>query len=112
TRLGVRFDLGASIIATDEAFSERALTAIREAGVERSLVFNKGSLMLLPGGVTKGTGLMAALAAMELSPRNVVAVGDAENDHAFLSLAECAVAVANAIPALQERADHVTHEAN
>jgi hypothetical protein len=112
TRLGVRFDLGASIIATDEGFAERALTAIREAGVERTLVFNKGSLMLLPGGVTKGTGLLAALGAMELSPHNVVAVGDAENDHALLSLVECAVAVANAIPALQERADHVTREAN
>ena len=98
----------ASILATDEAFSERALTAIREAGVERTLVFNKGSLMLLPGGVTKGTGLLAALAALELSPRNVVAVGDAENDHAFLALAECAVAVAGAIPALKERADYVT----
>jgi len=110
--LGVRFELGASLIATDEAFAERALTAIREAGVERSLVFNKGSLMLLPGGVTKGTGLLAALAAMELSPHNVVAIGDAENDHAFLALAECAVAVADAIPALQERADHVTRAPN
>lgn len=112
TRLGVRFDLGASILATDEAFAERALTAIREAGVERTLVFNKGSLMLLPGGITKGTGLLAALAAMELSPHNVVAVGDAENDHAFLSLAECAVAVADAIPALKERADYVTRAPN
>lgn len=112
TRMGVRFDLGESILATDEAFAERALTAIREAGVERSLVFNKGSLMLLPGGVTKGTGLLAALATMELSPHNTLAVGDAENDHAFLSLAECAVAVADAIPALKERADHVTRARN
>jgi hydroxymethylpyrimidine pyrophosphatase-like HAD family hydrolase len=112
TGLGVRFDLGASIIATDEAFSERALTAIREAGVERSMVFNKGSLMLLPGGTTKGTGLLTALGAMELSPHNVVAVGDAENDHAFLALAECAVAVADAIPALRERADYVTRARN
>jgi hydroxymethylpyrimidine pyrophosphatase-like HAD family hydrolase len=112
TSLGVRFDFGASILATDEAFAERALTAIREAGVERTLVFNKGALMLLPGGITKGTGLLAALAAMELSPRNVVAIGDAENDHAFLALAECAVAVADAIPALKERADFVTRARN
>ena len=111
-RQGVRFELGASIIATDEAFAERALTAIREAGVERTLVFNKGALMLLPGGVAKGTGLMAALAVMELSHHNVLAIGDAENDHAFLSLAECAVAVADAIPALRERADHVTRAGN
>jgi hydroxymethylpyrimidine pyrophosphatase-like HAD family hydrolase len=108
TRRGVPFDVGASLLATDERYAQASLSAIQEAGVERSLVFNKGSLMLLPGGVTKGTGLLAALAAMELSPHNVVAVGDAENDHAFLALAECAVAVANAIPALKERADHVT----
>jgi len=112
TRQGVPFDVGASILATDAALAERALTAIREAGVERTLVFNKGSLMLLPGGTTKGTGLLATLAAMSLSPRNVVAVGDAENDHAFLALAECAVAVANSIPALKERADHVTRAGN
>src|SRR5207244_237329 len=58
---GVSFDLGSSIVATDEPYAEAALAAIRETGVERTLVFNKGSLMLLPGGVTKGTGLLAAL---------------------------------------------------
>jgi hydroxymethylpyrimidine pyrophosphatase-like HAD family hydrolase len=112
SRHGVPTDLGASILATDATFAEGALAAIREAGVERSLVFNKGSLMLLPGGVTKGTGLLAALGALELSARNVVAVGDAENDHAFLSLAECAVAVADAVPALKDRADFVTRGGN
>jgi hydroxymethylpyrimidine pyrophosphatase-like HAD family hydrolase len=35
-------------------------------------------------------------------------VGDAENDHAFLKLCECSIAVANALPALKERADFVT----
>jgi hypothetical protein len=38
----------------------------------------------------------------------VVGVGDAENDHAFLALCECAVAVANALPAVADRADLVT----
>jgi HAD superfamily hydrolase (TIGR01484 family) len=107
-RREVPFDLGSAIVATDEIYAEAALAAIRETGVERTLVFNKGALMLLPGGVTKGTGLLAALAMMELSPHNAVAIGDAENDHAFLSVAECAVAVADAIPALRERADYVT----
>jgi HAD superfamily hydrolase (TIGR01484 family) len=104
----VRFDVGASIVATDEPFAEGALAAIRQTGVERTLVFNKGALMLLPGGVTKGTGLDAALEAMELSSHNTVCIGDAENDHVFLAMSECGVAVANAIPALKERADHVT----
>ncbi|HSE93909.1 MAG TPA: HAD hydrolase family protein [Methylomirabilota bacterium] len=108
SRRGVRHDLGTSIVASDDEYAEAALAAIRETGVERSLVFNKGSLMLLPGGVTKGTGLTAALETMELSPHNLVGIGDAENDHAFLALCECAVAVADAVPALRERADHVT----
>ena len=107
-RRGVRFSLGSAIVATDAPFAEAALAAIREAGVERALVFNKGALMLLPGGVTKGTGLAAALASLQVSPRNMVGIGDAENDHAFLAICECAVAVADAVPALRERADYVT----
>jgi hydroxymethylpyrimidine pyrophosphatase-like HAD family hydrolase len=107
-RRSVRFELGTSIIATHEGFAEAALAAIRETGVERTLVFNKGSLMLLPGGVTKGTGLAAALAAFELSPHNLIGIGDAENDHAFLAMCEGAVAVADAVAALRERADYVT----
>jgi hydroxymethylpyrimidine pyrophosphatase-like HAD family hydrolase len=104
----VPFVLGASLIATVEQFSEAALAAIRETGVERTLVFNKGACMLLPGGITKETGLTAALGALDLSPHNMVGIGDAENDHAFLALCECAVAVADAVPALRERADYVT----
>jgi hydroxymethylpyrimidine pyrophosphatase-like HAD family hydrolase/energy-coupling factor transporter ATP-binding protein EcfA2 len=107
-RRGVPFALGSAIVATDAPFAEVALAAIQETGVERTLVFNKGALMLLPGGVTKGTGLSAALAALQLSPHNMVGIGDAENDHAFLALSECAVAVADAVPALRERADYVT----
>lgn len=107
-RQGVPFDIGSSIIATHAVHAEVALTAIRETGVERTLVFNKGDVMLLPGGVTKATGLAVALDAMELSPHNMAGVGDAENDHAFLGICECAVAVADAVPALRERADHVT----
>ena len=107
-RRGVPFDTGSAILATTAAYSEAALAAIRETGVERSLVFNKGSLMLLPGGVTKGTGLSMALDTAHLSARNLAGIGDAENDHAFLSMCECAAAVADAVPALRERADVVT----
>ena len=107
-RRGVPFDVGSAIVATAAPFAEAALAAIRETGVERTLVFNKDALMLLPGGVTKGTGLSAVLASLELSPHNMVGIGDAENDHAFLAMSECAVAVADAVPALRERADYVT----
>jgi hydroxymethylpyrimidine pyrophosphatase-like HAD family hydrolase len=65
--------------------------------------------MVLPTGVNKASGLQAALKEMRLLPQQVVAVGDAENDHAFLHLCGFGVAVANALPALKERADLVTH---
>src|SRR5205809_1065908 len=47
-RRGVRLDVGNSILATDAPVAEAALAAIRETGVERTLVFNKDALMLLP----------------------------------------------------------------
>jgi hydroxymethylpyrimidine pyrophosphatase-like HAD family hydrolase len=58
--------------------------------------------------VNKATGLLAALKHLGLSARDVVGVGDAENDHAFLTECECAVAVANALNTLKDRADVVT----
>src|SRR5690606_21526170 len=64
--------------------------------------------MVLPSGVNKATGLTAALKSMELSAHNVVGIGDAENDHAFLNLCECSAAVEDALPVLKERADLVT----
>ena len=64
--------------------------------------------MLLPAGVNKASGLTAALHELKLSPHNVVGVGDAENDHAFLQMCECSVAVANALPTVKERADWIT----
>jgi hydroxymethylpyrimidine pyrophosphatase-like HAD family hydrolase/energy-coupling factor transporter ATP-binding protein EcfA2 len=107
-RRGVPLDVGSAILATHAPYAEAALAAIQETGVERTLVFNKGALMLLPAGVTKGTGLTAALTALQLSAHNMAGIGDAENDHAFLAVCECAVAVADAVPALRERADYVT----
>ena len=81
---------------------------IRELGLELQVIFNKGAVMVLPAGVNKASGLAAALEDLGLSPHNVVAIGDAENDHALLAMAECSAAVANALPMLKARADLVT----
>jgi haloacid dehalogenase-like hydrolase len=63
---------------------------------------------VLPSGINKASGLSAALAELGLSRHNAIGIGDAENDHAFLSLCECSVAVSNALPMIKERADLVT----
>lgn len=100
--------VGRVVVATWENQASKVLEAIHSLGLELQVIFNKGSLMVLPSGVNKATGLAFALSRLKLSSQNVVGVGDAENDHALLSFCGFGVAVANALPALKERADMVT----
>jgi hydroxymethylpyrimidine pyrophosphatase-like HAD family hydrolase len=99
---------GHVIVATGHPHEVTALELIREQGLELQVIFNKGAVMILPSGVNKATGLRVALDELGLARHNTVGVGDAENDHAFLSTCGCAVAVAGALPALREKADLVT----
>jgi phosphoglycolate phosphatase (TIGR01487 family) len=100
--------VGHSIVATRTPHEATVLEVIRELGLELQVIFNKGAVMVLPTGVDKASGLAAALDDLGLSAHNVVAIGDAENDHALLALAECSVATANAVPMLKAAADFVT----
>ena len=87
--------VGRVIVATWEPHQSTVAEVIRELGLELQVILNKGSVMVLPSGVNKATGLLAALRQMGLSPHNVVAV--------------CGrgAAVANALPALKAWADIV-----
>ena len=107
-RIGKPVDRGRVIVATWTPHEVAAVELIAEMGLELQVIFNKGAVMILPSGVNKALGLSAALDELGLSARNAVGVGDAENDHAFLSCCECAVAVANALEAVKQRADWVT----
>jgi len=100
--------VGHIIVATSEPNETTVLQTIHDLGLELEIIFNKGAVMVLPLGVNKASGLAAALHQIGISPHNSVGVGDAENDHAFLSICECAVAVDNALPSLKERCDEVT----
>lgn len=101
---------GKVILATWEPQEQAVLEAIKATGSELQVIFNKGAVMILPSGVNKATGLQALLRSLHLSVHNTVAVGDAENDISLLQTAECAVAVANALPSLKNMADWVTTE--
>ncbi|HLH31472.1 MAG TPA: HAD-IIB family hydrolase, partial [Terriglobia bacterium] len=103
-----RVSVGRVIVATWRPHETTAVEVIRDLGLELQVIFNKGAVMILPSGVNKATGLHAALEELALSTHNVVGVGDAENDHAFLSTCECSVAVDNALDTLKERVDLVT----
>ena len=107
---GVPLSVGRSIVATVTPHETAVLEVIRDMGLERQVIFNKGAVMVLPAGVNKASGLAVALAELSLSPRNVVACGDGENDHALLESSEYSVAVANAVQSLKDRADRTTTE--
>jgi HAD superfamily hydrolase (TIGR01484 family) len=99
--------VGESIIATWSPHETTVLEAIRDLGLEYQIIFNKGAVMVLPSGINKATGLKAALTDIDLSSHNVIGVGDAENDFAFLEACGCSAAVGNAKPALKNIVDIV-----
>lgn len=108
-RRGVQpLTVGQVFVATEQPNERVILDVIRELGLELQVILNKGSVMVLPASVNKATGLRAALVELALSPGNVVGIGDAENDEAFLAMCGCGVAVANALDSLKSRADRVT----
>jgi len=99
---------GDAIVATWRPHENTVLEVIRELGLDRQVTLNKDAVMVLPVGVDKASGLEAALEEMKLSWKNVVGIGDAENDLAFLHRCRCAVAVSNAIESVKAAADFTT----
>ena len=79
TAHGVSFRRGEVLLAMRSDAAEVALDAVREFGLDTQLVVDRNERMLLPAATTKGTGTRTALAAMDRSPHNAVARGDAEN---------------------------------
>lgn len=106
-RRGILFRAGHCLLDADANEAPRLLDVIRALEVPLVLAFNGGRVMTLPQGVSKATGLRAALDILRLSARNTLAIGDAENDHELLRLAEVGVAVAWGSAALRAVADEV-----
>jgi HAD superfamily hydrolase (TIGR01484 family) len=102
--------VGRSIVATVQRYAPLVRQTIEEMGLALEIVPNRSSLMVLPRGVNKGTGLNLALQELGLPMENVIGVGDAENDAPFLGMCGTAVAVANAIPSIKAAADWVTDQ--
>jgi hydroxymethylpyrimidine pyrophosphatase-like HAD family hydrolase len=106
-RRGVPCAAGASLVDADASVAQQLLEVIRALELPLVLAFNASRVMTLPQGVSKATGLQAMLTRMRLSARNALAIGDAENDHEMLRLAEVGVAVEWGSPRLRAEADIV-----
>ena len=99
---------GQVVVATVQPNDTPIIEVIRELGLDLQVILNKGSVMVLPASVDKATGLTSALDELAISAQNVVGIGDAENDQAFLAMCGCGVAVANALDSLKAHADRLT----
>ena len=68
-----------------------------------TMVFSeKTSLEITPAGVDKGTALKKLCELLDMDIQQVIAVGDAPNDHAILETAGLAVAMGNAIDSVRQ----------
>jgi len=104
--------IGRVLCSTSWSQEARLSAAIARLGVERIVVRNRDSAMVMPPGVNKRTGFEAALRMIGELPTSTVAVGDGENDVAMFAVAGVGVAVANAVDILKARADVVLEQPN
>jgi hydroxymethylpyrimidine pyrophosphatase-like HAD family hydrolase len=106
-RRNISYQVGRVIVGTARADEPGVRDALKAAGVSRDLVYNRGALMLLPAGISKGKGVERVLRSLGLSFQDVLALGDAENDLPFFEACGWGACPANGVPALRERADWV-----
>jgi hydroxymethylpyrimidine pyrophosphatase-like HAD family hydrolase len=103
----VSFRSGRCVVEADAADAPRILSVVRALELPLVLTFNRGRVMALPPGVCKSAGLREVLRAFRLSPRNALAIGDAQNDHDLLDACEYGAAVEWGSRALKGAADAI-----
>jgi len=103
----IPFERGLAIASTGAPHDQAVWQMLTAHGGGAVVEYNRGAMMLIPPGAAKGAGLERLLTICGFSVRNLAAFGDAENDLSMLELAEVAVAVGDAVPAVLELADVV-----
>ena len=106
-RRGIYYQVGRVIVGTGRGDEGAVKEALAAAGVTRDLIYNRAALMLLPAGVSKGSGVQQALRLMGLSPHDVLALGDAENDLPLFDACGFSGCPGDSLPAVRERVDWV-----
>jgi phosphoglycolate phosphatase-like HAD superfamily hydrolase len=104
---GVSLRRGEVILAGSTVDAITVEHELERLGLDSQLVRNRGELMIVPAGVSKGRGVLEALAELGISRHDTIAVGDAENDLSLLRSVEVGTAVANAVESVKDAADLV-----
>lgn len=99
------------LIILDEESELSRIRPLLSASMQQSVSLTKavaGMLEVLPYGSSKGEGVAVLLKHLGMSPKNVMAFGDGENDVEMFNLVEMGVAVNNAKDILKSAAKAVT----
>lgn len=105
--LKVETERGEVLASFDIAAEPLVREALQRSGLRGQLIRNRDRVMLLPEGIDKAVGLLAALKLLGVEPEATVAFGDGENDIPMLRAVGRGIAVANAAPELRVIADEV-----
>ena len=100
--------VGHIIISAPQVHEAAIRAAVAASRLPLHVICNKDSVMILPAGVSKASGVEAALSTLDLSYEHVAGVGDAENDIDFLAKCGLAVAVGNALAEVKAAAQMIT----
>ena len=101
-------DFGRVMVSTSRPYMKVLQQWMDESEDKIQVISNRESLMILPSGIDKLTGLTQVLDRMNVSLTEVIGMGDAENDLSFLSQCGESIAVQNAIDAVKKIATHIT----
>lgn len=107
---GIGYRAGRVIVGAARAQENGVREALVAAGVTRELVYDRGALVLLPSGVSKGSGVHHVLRFLGLSPHDVLAIGVAASDFALFDACGFGACSGDSVEAVRERADWIFPE--
>jgi hydroxymethylpyrimidine pyrophosphatase-like HAD family hydrolase len=106
-RRRVYYQAGRVIVGTARSDEAAVREALATTDVTREVVYNRGALMLLPTGMSKGTGIQQAARLLGLSTHDLLALGDAENDLPLFDACGWSGCPASGGPEVRARADWI-----
>jgi hydroxymethylpyrimidine pyrophosphatase-like HAD family hydrolase len=106
-RREIAFHVGRVVVGTTREAEAQVREALAAVGATLAIFYNRDALMLLPAGISKGSGVRHVIRHLGLSFHDVLALGDAENDLELFEACGWAACPTNGVPQLKERADWV-----
>ena len=104
-RRGIEHEVGRVTIAVGQRDEAALRDVLAGADITRDVVRDRERVILVPAGVSKGSGVQQVLRALALSPHDVLALGDAESDLSLLDLCGFTACPGDAVDAVRQRVD-------